>query len=413
MSKKKSQSPDLRAQLGEPMYERLKEHLYSKKPVLGEDSPFSELLQGMVNMMLEGELQDHLEEDLASGVANKRNGKISKEVLTEHGKIEVQTPRDRRGSFKPELIAKRQRQLHSGLDEQILALYGQGNSVEDVKRLLVSIYGVDISAGKISQITDQILPELQQWRCRPLQRFYPVIYLDAIHFKVREDGVYRTSAFYTVYAVDWEGNRDLLGMYVMPSEGASRWSVVLEDLRARGLEDVLVVCTDDLQGFSEAISEIYPSAIIQKCIVHQLRSSLKYVDDKDRKAVTKDLGRIYRSKTLEEAEQALNGFEQTWSKQYSYVVKQWRTNWEELMAYMSMPYQMRRMIYTTNPVEAVHRVMRKLIKSKAAWVSSTALMKQLYLSLMQNKKSWKRRAYNWKSIQRELMELYPERVPTQ
>lgn len=413
MSKEREQSPDLRAQLGEAMYERLKEHLYSKKPVLGESSPFSELLQGMVNMMLEGELQDHLEEDLAREVSNKRNGKISKEVLTEHGKIKVHTPRDRNGSFKPELIAKRQRQLHSGLDNQILALYGQGNSVEDVKRLLVNIYGVEVSSGKISQITDQVLPEIQQWRSRPLKTFYAVVYLDAIHFKVREDGVYRTSAFYTVYAVDWEGNRDLLGMYVMPSEGASRWAVVLEDLKARGLEDILVVCTDDLKGFSEAISEIYPLAIVQKCIVHQVRSSLKYVEDKDRKPVTKDLGSIYRSKTLQEAEQALEDFEKKWSKQYAYVVKQWRSNWEELVAFMNMPYQMRRMIYTTNPVEAVHRIMRKLIKSKAAWVSSTALLKQLYLSLMQNQKSWKRQAYNWRSIQRELMSLYPERVPAE
>jgi transposase-like protein len=409
--KKSKKKKDLKTDLGEELYERLKTHLYSKKPVLGEDSPFSELLQGMVNMMLEGELEDHLEEDKARGEVNKRNGKIDKQILTSHGPVKVSTPRDRQGSFEPQIVGKRQRQLHSGLDDQIIALYAQGNSIEDVKRLLLQIYGVEISAGKISQITDQVLPQIQAWRSRGLCSFYPVIYMDAIHFKVRQDGRYKSCAFYTVYSIDWEGNRDLLGLYTMPSEGASKWAIVLQDIKDRGVQDILVVCTDDLQGFSEAIESIYPAAIVQKCIVHQVRSSLKYVDEKDKKVVAKDLGAIYRSKTVAAAKDALEVFEKKWSSKYSYVVKQWRNKWGELMAFMDMPIQMRRMVYTTNPVEAVHRVMRKLVKSKAAWVSERALTKQLYLSLMQNQKSWKRRAYNWTSIQRELMALYPERVP--
>lgn len=409
--KKNKTKKDLRSDLGDEMYERLKSHLYSKKPVLGEDSPFSELLQGMVNMMLEGELEDHLESDKAMGNGNKRNGKTHKRVLTQHGAIDVSTPRDRTGTFEPELIAKRERQLHSGLDDQILALYAQGNSVEDVKRLLMEIYGIEMSAGKISQITNQVLPQIQAWRSRELQRFYPVIYMDAIHFKVRQDGRYKSCAFYTVYSIDWEGKRDLLGLYTTPSEGASQWAIVLQDLKDRGVQDILVVCTDDLQGFSEAIESIYPAAIVQKCIVHQVRSSLKYVDEKDKKEVSKGLRTIYTSKTEQAAQDALEVFAQKWSSKYGYVVQQWRSKWGELMAFMDMPIQMRRMIYTTNPVEAVHRVMRKLVKSKAAWVSEQALTKQLYLSLMQNKKSWKRKAHNWTSIQRELMKLYPERVP--
>jgi len=393
------------------MYDRLKDHLYSKKPVLGRDSPFSGLLQDMVNMMLEGEMNDHLDSEAQLGRKNKRNGKISKQVLTEHGQIEIHTPRDRLSNFEPEIVGKRQKQLHSGLDDQILALYGQGNSIEDVRRLLSEIYGVDISAGKISQITDQILPEIQGWRNRQLKEFYAVVYMDAIHFKVRKDCRYESCACYTVYAVDWEGQRDLLGLYTMGSEGASRWAVVLEDLKDRGVEDILVVCIDDLKGFSEVIEDIYPRTIIQKCIVHQMRNSLKYVDYKDRRAVARDLKKVYRSATMEAASSALEEFSQTWGNQYDYVIKQWRRNWEELLVFMDMPLQLRRMIYTTNPVEAVHRVMRKLLKSKAAWVSETALIKQLYLSLMQNKKSWKREALRWRSIQRDLLELYPNRVP--
>jgi transposase-like protein len=202
-----------------------------------------------------------------------------------------------------------------------------------------------------------------------------------------------------------------LGLYVQGSEGASKWGLILEDIKQRGAEDILVICTDNLTGFSEVITDIYPRAIVQKCIVHQVRNSLRYVDSKDIKKVSADLRKIYTSTSLEQAQIALDAFEVKWSKQYAYILKQWRNNWDELMAFMNFPTEMRRMIYTTNPVEAVHRIMRKLIKSKAAWVSSTALTKQLYLSLMHNKKSWCRRAYKWAVIQRSIIDKYPERIP--
>ena len=393
------------------LYARLKKHLRNKRPVLGEDSPFSELLQKMVNEILEGEMASFLEEEKLTGRQNKRNGKSVKQVLTNSGNIWVETPRDRNSSFEPELIAKRQRELSSGLDEQIIALYAQGNSIEDVRRLLIKMYGVEISAGKISQITDKVLPQIQSWHNRELESFYPIIYLDAIHFKVRREDRYKSSAFYTVYAVDWNGHRDLLGLYVQASEGAGKWGIILEDLKRRGVEDVLVMCTDDLKGFSEIISEVYPTAILQKCIVHQVRSSLRYVDEKDRKKVASDLRKIYISPTMEQAQSALLSFEVRWGKKYEYIVIKWRKNWEELMAFLDFPEGMRKMIYTTNPVEALHRIMRKMIKSKAAWVSETALTKQLYLSLMHNEKSWKKRAYGWLQIQRDIMKKYPDRIP--
>lgn len=394
------------------MSERLKERLKSKKGLLGKESPFSEILQGMVDTMLDAEIDSFLTEERASGVSNKRNGKTVKRVKSEIGDIHVSTPRDRNGDFEPELIGKRQRELSSGLDDQILALYAQGNSIEDVRRLLEDIYGVSISAGRISQITDKVLPEIQEWRSRELQSFYPVVYLDAIHFKVRQDGKYINSAFYTVYSVDWEGNRDVLGLYINSGgEGARKWGLVMEDLKARGVADILVVCTDDLNGFSEQIQGVFPFSIIQKCIVHQMRNSLKYVDEGDRKTVIKDLRQVYTSTTEEAAKTALSAFEVTWGKKYKYILKQWNENWGELMAFLDFPTSMRKMIYTTNPVEALHRIMRKLVKSKAAWVSETALLKQLYLSINKNEKSWKRKAYGWTAIQRDILEKYPERAP--
>lgn len=393
------------------MYERMKDHLYSKRPILGEDSPFSEMLQSMVNQILEGEMASFMNEDQRLNVKNKRNGKGVKKVRTNAGDIYVETPRDRKGYFEPELIAKRERELSSGLDMQIMALYAQGNSIEDVRRLLIKMYGVEISAGKISEITDKILPEIQSWRNRELKTFYPIVYLDAIHFKVREDGKYSNHAFYTAYSVDWEGQRDLLGLYVQGSEGAGRWGIILEDLKSRGVKDILVVCTDNLTGFTEVITEVFPQSIVQKCIVHQVRNSLKYVDSKDTKKVISDLREIYTAATIEQAQSALNTFEVKWSKKYQYIADQWRDNWDELMAFMDFNPGLRKMVYTTNPVEALHRIMRKLIKSKAAWVSSTALTKQVYLSLMHNKNSWQKRANGWASIQRSILESYPERVP--
>lgn len=389
--------------------DRMVAHLYSKKPLLSEGSVFSELLQGMVNKMLEGEVEDFLDSERASGQENKRNGYTSKQLSSSVGPLSIRTPRDRNSDFEPDLVGKGQRELSSGVDEQIIALYAQGNSVEDVRRLLAKLYGLSISAGKISAITDQVLPEIQAWRTRRLRSLYAIIYLDAVHFKVRHQGQYSSRAFYTVYGIDAEGQRDLLGLYISESEGASRWGLVLEDLQERGVQDVLVFCTDDLSGFSQAICEVYPLAVIQKCIVHKVRSSTRFVDDKDSKAVRRDLRTVYTATTREAARTAMEAFTLTWGSKYNRLVLSWEADWEELMAFLDYPKELRRMIYTTNPVEALHRIIRRLIKGKAAWVSDTALIKQIYLSLMHNQKSWKRNAYGWKAIQRELVQMYGER----
>jgi transposase-like protein len=410
MAKQKKKSKKLEELIPDAeLRERMVEHLYSKQPLLSEDSVFSELLQALVNKMLEGEVEEFLDEERASERKNKRNGYTGKELLSAAGPLSIRTPRDRNSDFEPELVGKGQRELSSGLDEQIIALYAQGNSVEDVRRLLSKLYGLSVSAGKISAITDKVLPAIQAWRNRPLRPFYTIIYLDAVHFKVRYEGSYSSRAFYTVYGIDAEGNRDLLGLYINESEGASRWGMVLEDLKGRGVEDVLIFCCDDLSGFSEAISEVYPLAIIQKCIVHKVRSSTRFVDDKDSKEVRKGLRSVYTATTREAARSAMDAFSVKWGSKYSRLVDSWDKDWEELMAFMDYTKEMRRMIYTTNPVEALHRIIRKLIKGKAAWASDTALVKQIYLSLMHNEKSWKKRAYGWKAIQRALADMYAER----
>lgn len=411
MAKKTNSHPSLKDLFTDPeQLKRMNDHLYSRKPLLEAGGPFAEMLQTMVNAALVGEARAHIAETVSRGEVNKGNGYTDKTVLSDAGSLAIRTPRDRQGTFEPELVPKRQRALSSGLDKQIMALYAQGNSVEDVRRLLTEMFGVELSAGKISEITDQILPVIQAWRTRRLTPFYTVIYMDAIHFKVRHEGKYSSRAFYTVYSIDVDGNRDLLGMYMSENEGANQWGMVFRDLRSRGVEDVLVFCTDDLAGFSEAMADVFPATVVQKCLVHKMRNSIRFIDDKDTKQVIGGLRAVYTSKTREAAATALEAFSVSWGHKYGGIVKSWQKDWDELMAFLDFPVALRRMIYTTNPVEAVHRIIRKLIKGKAAWPSETALMKQVYLSLMHNEKSWRKRAYGWKAIQRELIELYDERV---
>lgn len=391
----------------------LAKHLKSGKKLLDEESPLINLMQKAIDAVLEGELDDHLTAERSADESvkkNKRNGYTSKQVLGSLGMLNVNTPRDRNSTFEPEFIAKRQVEFNSGLDDEILALYAQGNSVEDVRRLIKKMFKVEISAGKISAITDRVLPLIQEWRSRPLLSMYAILYLDAIHFKVRQNGKYATRAFYTVYAVDLEGKRDILGFYMSENESATEWGLVLEDLKTRGLEDVVVICTDNLSGFSEAVDHAFPTAVLQKCIVHQVRNSVRHATDKERKKMCPDLKKMYTAINETEARLVLDSLYVKWDKKLHPILDKWKQNWEELFAFMSFPTDMRRMIYTTNPVEAVHRIIRKLVKSKAAWVSETALLKQLYLSLMHNEKSWKRKAHNWKPIIADLINLYGPRI---
>ena len=388
--------------------ERMKEGLYAGKPLFGENGIFTGLLQQMVDASLKGELDAMLSSE-SQGRSNRRNGYKSKQIRSSGGPISIQTPRDRNGEYEPILVKNWERELHTGMDEIIISLYAKGMSVSDVHDTIRKIYGVEISESVISSVTNRVLPEITEWQNRPLNSCYVVLYMDGIYYKVREEGVFRTRVVHTCYGIDTDGNRDILGLYVGSSEGSGNWGLVMEDLRRRGVEDVLFCCVDGLHGFREAIEKVYPEAIVQRCIVHMVRSSTRFVSNKDITALCRDLKKVYQSSTRENALLALDAFDMKWGKKYPKIKQQWLENWDELMAYMDYSESVRKMIYTTNPVEAVHRIMRKITKTKAAWTNENALVKQLYLALMHNTKSWKKRVVGWSSIQNELVKIFKDR----
>jgi transposase-like protein len=323
--------------------------------------------------------------------------------------LSIQTPRDRFGDHEPVIVKKRERELTTGLDEIILSLYARGQSIDDVRHQLREIYGLEVSAGAISAVTDRVWSEIIEWQQRPLASCYTIVYLDAIHYKVREDGKVISKAIYTVYAVTVDGQRDILGLYLNDAEGSRQWGLILEDLKRRGVEDVMFFSVDGLSGFKEVIEQVFPSSALQRCIVHKIRNSTRYVREKDRKAVCTDLKKIYTSSDRVQALVALEAFGEKWDSKYKEIKHSWETDWVDLMVFMDYSENIRRMIYTTNPVEAVHRVMRKVTKTKGAWTSDRGLLKQLYLTLKYSEKSWKGKAFNWIVIQRELMEYFGER----
>jgi transposase-like protein len=323
--------------------------------------------------------------------------------------MQVRTPRDREGSHNPLLIKKWERELGAGMDHVILSLYARGQSVEDVRHQLQELYGLEVSAGTISAVTDRVLEEIVTWQQRPLASCYAIIYLDAIHFKVRNQGTIDSRAAYSTYAITVDGERDLLGLYLSEAEGSNQWGLILEDLKRRGVEDVLFFCVDGLSGFKDVIEQVFPHSIIQRCIVHMVRNSTRFVSDKDKRAVCSDLRKIYTSQDCIQAEMALESFGINWDQKYKEIRPKWEKNWDELMAFMGYGQNIRRMIYTTNPVEALHRVIRKVTKSKGAWVNEKGLIKQLYLALMYNQKSWKKRAIGWTTVQRELANKFGDR----
>lgn len=382
--------------------------LYKGDKILGENGIFTEMLQALVNAALEGEMVDHMDQ-VDESFPNRRNGHTNKQVRSTLGPLDIKTPRDRLGEHEPILIKKRERELGTGIDEIILSLYALGQSVEDVRFQIKKIYGVELSTGTISAITDKVWSEIIDWQQRPLQSCFPVIYLDGIVYKIREDGRVLNKVVYTVYGVNVDGDRDILGLYLSENEGSRQWGMILEDLKRRGLEDVFFFCVDGLTGFKNVINEVYPLSTVQRCIVHMIRSSTRFVGYQDIKEVCVDLRKIYTSANREQARIALDVFCKKWDTKYKEIGSKWNQNWDELMGFMDYKTDIRRMIYTTNPVEALHRVMRKVTKSKSPWPSDKALLKQLYLTLHYSEKSWKKKAFNWKIVQKDLTQQFGER----
>lgn len=406
----KNKKPRLSDIIPDEKYRKtIEQGLLEGKPWIGPEGVFQELLQSVVDAALEGEMDHHMDEEKARDVnINRRNGHGKKRVKTKVGELEIHPPRDREGTFDPKLVPKRVRDI-SGMEGIILSMYGKGNSVEDIHRLIYEMYGVEYSTTVISTITDRVWPAILEWQQRPLQPCYVIVYLDGMHFRVKKDGQFHDRSIYTIYGVDVDGNRDVLGIYLQEVESASEWRLVLEDLSKRGVREIFFVCIDGLPGFKEIIQDTFPLAIVQRCIVHKIRNSVKYASDKERKKMCADLRLVYTAANREQAQQALEQFEQKWGEKGKRIAKLWRQDWEELMAFMDYTEHIRRMIYTTNPVEALHRIIRKVTKSKGAWISERALLKQLYLTIMESEKSWKRKAFHWKAVQADLEANFGER----
>ncbi len=376
----------------------------------GKDGVMAPLFKRILEASLEGELDHHLEEERKSGKKNRRNGKVSKKVKTQHGELEIERSRDRGGSFEPEIIGKRKTILNAGLDDMVTSMYAKGMSYSDITSQLEELYGLEISKAKLSAITDQVIPAMQEWRSRPLQSTYPIVWMDCIHYKIREEGRTVSRAIYCILGVDCRGNKDLLGIYTSENEGARFWMSVMSDLQHRGVEDILIACIDNLTGFVEAIGGIFPKTEVQLCIVHQIRNSLKYVASKDQKPFIRDLKKVYRAGTKANAEGMLDELEKKWGEKYPIVILSWRNNWEELSQYFKYPADIRRIIYTTNTVEGFNRQLRKVTKAKGVFPSEEALLKMIFLASSDIMKKWTSPLSNWALSAQQLAIFFGERM---
>ena len=389
MAEKKKESPEYIA-----MRDLALKQLKSGKSLTGEGGVFAPIIKEFIESALSAEMESHLSDDERS-IGNKRNGKGSKTLKTSSGEITIETPQDRHSTFEPQIVKKRETVLADNLAPQIIGLYGNGMSLRDISTHIEEMYNVELSATTLSEITDRVIPKVKEWQNRPLDDVYPIVWLDAMHYKVRDGGRVTSRAVYNILAISKEGRKELIGMYVSESEGANFWLTVLTDLKSRGVKDVLIACTDNLKGFTEAILSIYPETEIQKCVIHQIRNSLKYIASKDQKSFMKDLKKVYQSPTKNQAETELVILEEKWGKKYPIVLKSWHDNWEELTIFYQYDEHIRKIIYTTNAVEGFHRQIRKVTKTKGAFPTDMALMKLIYLATENISKKWTQPIPNW------------------
>lgn len=366
--------------------------LQNGQALTGEDGVLTPLIKQLTEAALSAELEAHLE---PAGTSNRKNGTTSKNIKSSSGSFELDTPRDRSGSFEPQLVKKHQTHLTDEIEGKILSMFGLGMSYRDITAHIAEIYALDISSAMISSVTDKIIPMLKAWQQRPLESIYPFVWLDAIHYKMKENGRYESRAVYTVLGLNMEGKKEILGLYISENEGANFWLSVITDLNNRGLDDILIACVDGLKGFPEAINAIFPNTEVQLCIVHQIRNSMKYVASKNQKEFMKDLKPVYKAATLEAAETALDELEEKWGSKYPIVIKSWRSKWQNLSVYFKYPADIRRVIYTTNAIEAVHRQFRKLTKTKGAFPNENSLLKLLYMGIQNATKKWTMPIQNW------------------
>jgi putative transposase len=382
--------------------------------LLGKNGVLKQLTKDLMERMLEAEMTDHLGYDKHAlegrGSGNSRNGTSAKTIQGDHGEVPLDVPRDRNGDFEPQVIPKGQRRL-PGFDEKVISMYARGMTTREIQGHLHELYGVEVSSTLISNITDAVLEEVTAWQRRPLGSVYPILYLDALQVKVKDQGAIRNKAIYLALGVGLTGEKELLGLWVSQTEGAKFWLQVLTELRNRGVSDIIIACVDGLTGFPEAIETAFPKTQVQLCIVHQVRNSLSYVSYKDRKAVAADMKKIYKSATLEEAEQHLASLGQTWNARYPTIHRSWDKHWEQLTAFFAFPPEIRKVIYTTNAIESLNSSMRKILKTRRAFPTDEAATKLMYLALQNIAKRWTRPVKDWKKALNQFAIMYEDRVP--
>ena len=381
--------------------------------ITGPGGLLTQLAGRVIETALGAELTEHLGyppgQAPPGGAPNARNGGTPKTVQTELGPVQIKTPRDRKGSFEPQLVGKRQTRL-AGLDDRILGLYAGGMSVRDISRHLSELYGTEIGRDTISRVTDAVLEDIGLWRTRPLAAVYPIVYFDCLMVRVREDRSVSSRACYLAIGQTVEGDREVLGIWWQESEGAKFWLAVLTDLHRRGVADVLIACVDGLTGFPEAVEAVFPQAWVQSCIVHQIRSSLRYVTYTDRKKVAADLRAIYSALDADDAERALAAFDEKWGERYPMIAASWRARWQYLTPFLALPADLRRVVYTTNSIENLNRQIRKAIKTRGHFPDEQAATKLIYLAILKAETAWKR-PYRWPNALRALKIHFGNRLP--
>lgn len=385
----------------------------SEEEIAGPGGLLAQLTKRLVERAMEVELTDHVGYEAhcepPGGAENQRNGSTPKTLLTEHGEVQIDAPRDRDGSFEPQIVRKRQRRF-VGFDEKILALYSRGMSTRDIEAHFQEIYGVKVSRDLVSRVTDAVMDDVREWAKRPLEDIYPIVFLDCMVLKIREAGTVQRRALYLALGVTLEGERDVLGMWFQETEGAKFWMQVLTDLKQRGVQDILIACVDGLKGFPEAIEAIFPKTTVQTCIVHLIRASLRYVPRREREQVARDLKPIYTAKDADQAQAELETFDEKWGKRFPVITQAWLDAWEHVTPFLAFPPQVRRVIYTTNAIEALNRQLRKAIKTKGSFPNEDAARKLVYLALQNAVPQWTR-TRNWTTALLAFKIHFGDRVP--
>ena len=381
--------------------------------MLGKDGLIKNLIKALTEQILEEELNAHLGYEKydakGRGSGNSRNGNSKKQLKSDFGNIEIDIPRDRNGEFEPLLIQKYQKEFGE-LDSKIISMYAKGMSTRDIQAHLEDIYGLSVSPAFISRITDRVMERVNEWQSRPLEEVYVIVYFDAIHYKVREEHKVKTKAAYSCLGIDASGHRDLLGIWIDESEGANFWLSVISELKNRGVKDILIASVDGLKGFPEAIQSVFPQTQVQLCVIHQIRNSLRYVAHKHKKEFMKDLKRVYQATTKDIAEQELGHLRETWYERYPMVIKSWENKWDNLSIYFAYTPEIRKLIYTTNSVEALHRQFRKVTKSKTIFPNDKALEKMLFLAYFDLSKKWTTAIRDWTKIISQLAIAFEGRL---